>query len=205
VVVSDFPGGTSALHPARSPAGRRIAVAVGTTGQADSDIWVIDLDEPPNSPDRQVLLTSGGHGDVNPTWSPDGTRIAFVRGDAILSIAADGSSPAPMPHYQDAATLPAAPHWGLPGFVLQAYEGGVSGYRIASVDSGGGGFGVHTSGGAQVADLTPKWSADGAQILFARDGSGAPARRLRVGTAAAPDSDVEVAGQPAGDNADPDW
>jgi Tol biopolymer transport system component len=62
--------------PALSPDGRRVAWATaGDDGVFR--IHLMDLDEMIPRP-----LTDGGDGgDTEPTWSPDGARIAFVRGD----------------------------------------------------------------------------------------------------------------------------
>ena len=49
-------------------------------------VWTVDADG------RNLKRrTSGDSGSVQPRWSPDGTRIAFVRGHDVWTMKADGS------------------------------------------------------------------------------------------------------------------
>jgi len=65
-------------QPAVSPDGRRVAfVVVRADGEANdyrSQVWLADVDgaAPP------LPFTSGEHKDANPSWSPDGGRLAFT-------------------------------------------------------------------------------------------------------------------------------
>ena len=86
-------GGISAREPAWSPDGRLIAFdhAGGPAGgERGWGIWVMNAD---GSNQRQItrepedVATS----DTYPTWSPDGTRIAFVRDRDLFVMNADGS------------------------------------------------------------------------------------------------------------------
>jgi len=45
-----------------------------------NDIWIYDLDLGTNRP-----LTTGGTGEHNPVWSPDGVRIAYLYGDSVYT------------------------------------------------------------------------------------------------------------------------
>lgn len=90
-------GGVEVRNPAWSPDGRqiafaaRVAAADGSTG--DFDLYLV------NANGRNLRLLLGGPGekedDHQPSWSPDGTRIAFTRGFStagrILLVKADGS------------------------------------------------------------------------------------------------------------------
>ena len=58
--------------PALSRDGRRLAVAIRDPSRHTRDIWVFDVAR--NSSSR---LTFDPADDMNPTWSPDGSRIAF--------------------------------------------------------------------------------------------------------------------------------
>ena len=75
-----LPGGVDEEYPAWSPDGRRIAFArtSGTpSGCSLGDIYVMDAD---GSNVTQLTTNSLGTFASQPTWSPDGTRIAFARG-----------------------------------------------------------------------------------------------------------------------------
>ncbi len=69
--------------PALSPDGRWAAFAVTTfskeENKGDSDLWLVPTDA--SAPARRLTFNVGT--DASPTWSPDGTRLAFVskRGD----------------------------------------------------------------------------------------------------------------------------
>ena len=54
--------------PRISPDGRRVAVVIGDPG----DIWIYDVARP-----VRTRLTFAPGSDTAPTWSPDGTRVAF--------------------------------------------------------------------------------------------------------------------------------
>ena len=72
-----------------SPDGKKVALTIGSGG--DGNVWVFDFGGQPAIP-----ITFEGH-NVRPTWSPDGSRIAFV-GDRgrdqqdLYWIKSDGSS-----------------------------------------------------------------------------------------------------------------
>jgi Tol biopolymer transport system component len=59
-------------NPAISPDQKKIAVAKWDTQTNTRDIWIIDFERRNSS-----RLTFDPADDTNPTWSPDGTRIAF--------------------------------------------------------------------------------------------------------------------------------
>jgi len=68
------------LEPAWSPDGTKIAFVRGNpeswpSGFEDWDIWVMNADGT-----GQTQLTSSIRHESGPTWSPDGTKIAFTKG-----------------------------------------------------------------------------------------------------------------------------
>jgi len=74
---------------ALSPDGRRVAVGVGAGSSLN--IWVKQLDRGP------FTRLSFGNQDRRPVWSPDGTRVAFIRDSvntsAVFVRPVDGSGP----------------------------------------------------------------------------------------------------------------
>src|SRR6266478_494141 len=92
--TTPLPLALGALHPRISPDGKLIAVSY------QSAIWIV-----PTGGGVMTRLSGGGEGfDHEPAWSPDGTRIVFVRGpnqlggDLRIVSAADGTDiPLPKP------------------------------------------------------------------------------------------------------------
>jgi dipeptidyl aminopeptidase/acylaminoacyl peptidase len=94
--------------PTWSPDGRRIAFVTNRENEVDlnhiSQLYVVDVPEPgsPISGDQDSAqrIETGAEMHVSPTWSPDGSRIAFIgrRSDApaganneVYAVAVDGS------------------------------------------------------------------------------------------------------------------
>jgi serine/threonine-protein kinase len=71
-------------HPRLSPDGQRLAVSVAR------DLWVYFVDGRP-----PIRLSSGGNY-IAPLWSPDGKRVIAEGANGLVSLAADGSEPAPV-------------------------------------------------------------------------------------------------------------
>ena len=68
-------------------------IAFHANGPQGLHIWVID----PNGVGPARNLTVGSAGGYNPAWSPDATKIAFVRGTDIWVMNADGTGQQPLP------------------------------------------------------------------------------------------------------------
>jgi Tol biopolymer transport system component len=150
-----------ATEPAISPDGARIAY---TNGGSDSGIWTMKID----GTDRKRIARVAKDVVSGPTWSPDGTRLAFValpieRGDApvpsdIWLVDADGT------HLTKLTSTASGdrPTWSPDGT------------RIAFATLVGGGIsGIRTDGQSLAPitggpDLSPAWAPDGHRIAFQR-------------------------------------
>ena len=172
-------------QPALSPDGD-VVVYVLRTLDADEDRNVDQLWTVPTSGGTPRRLTTG-NADTSPAWSPDGSRIAFVRDGQIHLLATDGGEPE---RVTDLPLGAGAPVWSPDGARLAftaPVDPGSAGPLVADrLDyqaDGSGMFGavrsqVHVvdlaSGECrQVTDGTehagaPAWSPDGGTIAFAR-------------------------------------
>ena len=193
-------------QPALSPDGDRVIYVLRTL-DAGEDRNVDQLWTVPTTGGAPRRLTTG-NADTSPAWSPDGSRIAFVRDGQLHVLATDGGEP------EQVTDLPlgaGAPAWSPDGARLAfaaPVDPGTGGPLVADrLDyqaDGSGMFGavrnqVHVvdlaSGECrQLTDGTehagaPVWSPDGTTIAFTRAGGGrqrpalphrgAPARRGR--------------------------
>lgn len=159
------------IDPAWSPDGSRIAFSSDRTDPEVtgllSDIFVMNAD---GSNIKQITTESGG-GNFEPTWSPDGSRIAFTSNrDGNLDIFAMDSNGKSPTNLTNNTTLDLQPVWSP------------NADRIAYASFAGGNFEVFVmdADGSNQTNLTndastdndPAWSPDGSQIAFSSDRSG---------------------------------
>jgi TolB protein len=185
-------------EPQWSPDGSRIAY-VDDEGQGNSEIFVMDAD---GSNDEKICCgpAQGGGAafDQSPTWSPDGSAIAWVRQgeeEGIYRMNPDGSDRTRLTD-----RFEGDPDWGPDGriaFIRQAREAEFNDWDLYVMDGDGGNLTLLVQGVA--AGAGPAWSPDGSTILFSRSdendvattlwsvpsGGGAPTER--------PDADFRAA------------
>lgn len=121
-----------------------------------------------------VRVTTDPDDDFDPTWSPDGERIAFTSfrdflGD-IYVIGVDGAGEVNITNNPARKAQPAwSPNGTRIAFVRTTFE---LNHEIAVMDAGGGGLVQLTN--APDDDVEPAWSPDGTRVVFS---AGAPLSR----------------------------
>lgn len=146
------------LHPSWSPDGSRIAFQSDRSANGRYELYSMDADG-----SDVVQLTSGlydidGYRPVAPSWSPDGSRIAFGVGSGIISIDANGSER----------------HQIIQGEALGDAAWSPDGTRIAYAEAGEGIWVVDADGSNPQRVTTgphsyPAWSPDGTRLAFVDD------------------------------------
>ena len=151
--------------PRISPDGRLAAVHIG--GRESRELWIFDLTRPGSI--RQLTFRGGGF----PTWSPDGTRIAFMSrrggtGDLYI-VAADGSLPPE--HLTGSGTTLIPVSWS-PAGVLAYYEiGDVRQKNLWVIDVKNGSEPVPFVE-SPANELSPVFSPDGRYIAYVSNETG---------------------------------
>jgi len=189
--------------PDWAPNGHEIAMTVGQPGQADTDLWIVDLDLP-LGPANPRQLTSGIGRDISPSWSPDGREIVFVRNGDLLVVPADGSA---APATRVAQAFAAAVDWSSQGMLAyERYDPDLIATRIWKADAATGQNAVRVSDGVPgFADRTPAWSADGTEIAFVREESFVEVAPGEIHVMGADGSNPQPVDTGPGDDRDPDW
>jgi len=168
--------------PHFSPDAKKIVYtryAVGHYGEPNTvtDIAVLDL-----ASGRESVITHDGHG-ISASWSPDGSRIAYVNTyeASIWTVAVDGSAPARVAHARGTSDDQA---WGDLAwsrddwlmFTVGQTLNGCFKVRVDKIRPDGsqrsqlsdGGPNCTPPGKEQSGDADPGWSADGRTVYSSR-------------------------------------
>lgn len=152
--------GIGALYaPELSPSGERIIFTNNGNG-----LWVMN---PDGSNPRAITSRD----DIDPTWSPDGTMIAFASnrsGQRQLYVATAGGKN--VEQVTDLNNMGGRSSWSPDGTRLAFYRGPAGDRDIYVINIDGSGLQRLTDGGD---NLGPSWSPDGQWIAFTsfRDGN----------------------------------
>jgi eukaryotic-like serine/threonine-protein kinase len=155
----------SADHPAVSARNGRVAY---TVRQFVSNIWRADLSGPGQTVRRPERFIASTYTDLEPDFSPDGARIAFMStrtGQFEIWICnRDGSQPRQL---TSLGALSNRPRWSPDGEKIVFYSD-ASGNREVYTIRADGGTPVQITFGPD-RDTNPEWSRDGRWIYFISD------------------------------------
>ncbi len=155
----------NAFAPALSRQGNRLAYVVS---RYVTSIWRVDLREPGRKRGAPVQFSSSTRRDNQPSYSPDGKRIAFVSNrsgnEEIWICDKDGSYPAQLTSV--GASLVRPPRWAPNGESI-AFEANPGGNQDVYVVSANGGAARRLTADPGP-DQWPDWSPDGQSLYFVR-------------------------------------
>ncbi len=161
--------------PAWSPDGTRIAFTgsgpKNGEGEALGEIWVMDAD----GGNRTNLTNTAERSEFQPTWAPNGGRLAFVRvlpGETITDqpdifvMDADGGNATNLTKSDESEY---GPDWSPDGAKIAFAGVRNRGWEILTMDPDGGNEENLTGDGSDYRDEAPDWSPDGTMLVFMRE------------------------------------
>jgi Tol biopolymer transport system component len=137
-------------------------IAFHSIRDGNNEIYVMNQDG-----SGQTRLTVDPVPDVQPAWSPDGAKIAFVHNLDIAVINADGTG---LIVLTQGGSINGAPEWSPDGKRIAFHSNRTGNFEIFVMNADGSNVVQLTNNAA--GDFQPTWSPDGAKIAFRslRDG-----------------------------------
>jgi Tol biopolymer transport system component len=159
-------------HPVWSPDGKRLAFVAKFTSTfpPQTNIYTMEPDAPGQTINVAVQVTHFTNGEVatgDLAWSPDGTKIAFVRGIAargnqpLYVVNSDGSS-------ANATEIPTTGGAGHPTF--SADSGKIAFWHSNQIYTVNSDISSPATPLPGASGQEPAWSPDGSRIAFGREG-----------------------------------
>lgn len=155
VTVTSLSSPAAALEPCYSVAVGRLAYCLTGSGTKVLVTCNVDGSQP------ATLSGTAAYLPADPTWSPDGTHIAFSSTVGIVKVTTSGSSPVTL------SANGSGPSWSPDGSKIAFSNGGHLYTMSASDGSGATDLSAGSLGSVTgVSDIYPAWSPDGAHIAF---------------------------------------
>jgi Tol biopolymer transport system component len=148
-------------NPAFSPDRSKIVFASDRPPSTESDIWVMNVD---GSNPHQLTTTSPDY-EVEPVWSPDGSKIVFKRSAKIFVMNPDGSGQTDIS--KDPGATDEYPEWSPDGRMIAFNSFPSRAIWVMNVD-GSGRKQLSNPPPSPLADEYPAWSPDGTKMAFFR-------------------------------------
>ena len=152
-------GMDQAGDPVVSPDGAKIAFSGDAAGDGDREIYVVDRD----GSDLVPLTANDGVQDYAPTWSPDGTQIAWERQGDIWAMNADGTNQHQLTFGDTDERYPA---WGPNTIAFTSDRGDGNDFDIWQM--GADGDNAEQVSPSRLDERDPNWSADGTKLVYTR-------------------------------------
>jgi Tol biopolymer transport system component len=158
-----LPVGADAVSVAVSPRAHRLAY---TRGSLNTNIWRIQFGVINDQPGMRTKLIASSRQEVQPAFSPDGTRIAFTSNRSgpqeIWLCRSDGSDTTQLTHLANRRT--GTPRWSPDGaqIVFDSRQAGHSNIYVVAADGGA----PRRITDSKFDSSQPSWSADGKSIYF---------------------------------------
>jgi len=137
----------------------RIVFVSDRDDNGNSDIYSCNADG-----SNVTRLTNDAGWDGDPAWSPDGTRIAFIRNNNLFIMNADGSNVVQKTFTNDAMN----PAWSRDGNRI-AFTNTTDWAQIMVIDLNNGAVSTLPYTAGEYVWPTPAWSPDGTKIAFERE------------------------------------
>ena len=188
-------GGAAATSTHAAFPGRNGLIAFSSLRDGNYELYTMQPDA-----SHQTRLTQNPGADIDPSWSPDGTRLAFTSdrdgNPEIYVMNADGSS---VVQLTDSPGFNVDPTWSPDGKRIAFTSNRAGNHDIYVMNADGTGQAPLTTDPAP--DDNPAWSPDGATIAFASARSGTSS----IYVMGADGSNVRRLTSGPGDDVSPAW